>query len=91
MSTATKYKDGVLDSTLSKRKRNMSSVRGVKKMSISDKEFAQLMKAMKKVKLPEVSLEEKIEYCNKKYGEGRWYFMTREEIKDQLREDGILQ
>lgn len=25
-------------------------------------------------------MEEKIEYCNKKYGVGKWHFMTREEF-----------
>lgn len=25
-------------------------------------------------------MEEKIAYCNQKYGEGKWHFMTREEF-----------
>lgn len=36
------------------------------------------------------SLEEKIQYCNEKYGEGRWRFLTKQEIMDYLREDGVL-
>lgn len=34
-----------------------------------------------------VTREEKVEYCNKKYGKGNWKFMTREEVIAQLRFD----
>ena len=34
-----------------------------------------------------VTREEKVEYCNKKYGKGNWKFMTREEVIAQLKFD----
>ena len=33
------------------------------------------------------SKKEKTEYCNRLYGEGRWRFMTSEELREQLRKD----
>lgn len=33
------------------------------------------------------SKKEKTEYCNRLYGEGRWRFMTADELREQLRKD----
>lgn len=32
----------------------------------------------------EVTMEEKIAYCNKKYGKGKWSFMSKKEFLDAL-------
>lgn len=36
------------------------------------------------------TLEDKIDYCNKKYGEGKWRFLTKKEVLDLLKTDGII-
>lgn len=32
----------------------------------------------------EITMEEKIAYCDAKYGKGKWYFMTREQFKAEI-------
>lgn len=42
------------------------------------------------VKKPVWTLEDKIEFCNEKYGEGKWRFLTKDEVLDCLKADGII-
>ena len=42
------------------------------------------------VKKPVWTLEDKIAYCNDKYGEGKWRFLTKEEVLEYLKADGII-
>ena len=42
------------------------------------------------VKKPVWTLEDKIAYCNEKYGEGKWRFLTKEEVLEYLKADGII-
>lgn len=32
-----------------------------------------------------ITMEEKVAYCNKKYGVSKWHFMTREELVQVLK------
>lgn len=41
-------------------------------------------KVSKSKKEREITMEEKIAYCDAKYGKGKWYFMTREQFKAEL-------
>ena len=42
------------------------------------------------VKKPVWTLEDKIAYCNEKYGEGKWRFLTKEEVLEYFKADGII-
>ena len=42
------------------------------------------------IKKPVWTLEDKIAYCNEKYGEGKWRFLTKEEVLEYLKADGII-
>ena len=42
------------------------------------------------IKKPVWTLEDKIAYCNDKYGEGKWRFLTKEEVLEYLKADGII-
>ena len=42
------------------------------------------------VKKPVWTLEDKIAYCNEKYGEGKWRFPTKEEVLEYFKADGII-
>ena len=42
------------------------------------------------VKKPVWTLEDKIAYCNDKYGEGKWRFLTKEEVLEYFKADGII-
>lgn len=53
-----------------------------KKAKLDDKK--QKKKTSSKRVLHEVTMEEKIAYCNKKYGEGKWHFMSKKEFLDAL-------
>lgn len=38
----------------------------------------------KKIEDEVITLKDKIEYCNEKYGEGNWHFMTKEEFIEKM-------
>ena len=42
------------------------------------------------IKKPVWTLEDKIAYCNEKYGEGKWRFLTKEEVLEYFKADGII-
>ena len=42
------------------------------------------------VKKPVWTLDDKIAYCNDKYGEGKWRFLTKEEVLEYFKADGII-
>lgn len=42
------------------------------------------------IKKPVWTLEDKIAYCNDKYGEGKWRFLTKEEVLEYFKADGII-
>lgn len=65
---------------------NISSINSnAKKVKLNDKK--QKKKTSSKRVLHEVTMEEKIAYCNKKYGEGKWHFMSKKEFLDAVEMD----
>lgn len=42
------------------------------------------------IKKPVWTLEDKIAYCNDKYGDGKWRFLTKEEVLEYFKADGII-
>lgn len=62
---------------------NISSINSnAKNVKLNDKK--QKKKTSSKRVSHEITMEEKIAYCNKKYGEGKWHFMSKKEFLDAL-------
>lgn len=61
-----------------------------KKLSVQSAKETPKPRGSVSVAIKPWSLEEKIEYCNKQYGEGRWRFLTKEEVMNYLKEDGLV-
>ena len=64
----------------------------VSKAPKQEKKSSKVKSGDKKVKREpkkksEFSMQEKIAYCDMYYGKGGWKFMTKEELKDELRKD----
>ena len=88
-----KYKDDVLEKTLHRSRGNMSSVRKQpSKKSGTKSEITRLFEeSLKSIGgLPKVSKQDKIDYCDFTYGEGNWFFMSRDEVKASLKRDGVI-
>ena len=71
----------------SKKEPKMKSSKSKKsgKLKLTDEELDKILEDLsEKIQMPEVSIDDKIAYCNKKYGEGNWKFMTKDEVLDML-------
>ena len=73
------FKD-VVSNTKNRSKRKRSNRVNIKNLALGKDEFGEPIKDF-------YTREEKIEYCNKKYGEGNWHFMTHEEVLAALDRD----
>lgn len=61
-----------------------------KKLSVQSAKETPKPRGSVSVAIKPWSLEDKIEYCNNRYGEGRWRFLTKEEVMNYLKEDGFV-
>lgn len=61
-----------------------------KKLSVQSAKDTPKPRGSVSVAIKPWSLEDKIEYCNKRYGDGRWRFLTKEEVMNYLKEDGFV-
>lgn len=77
-------------STKPKQGKNESSKGSKKPRQNNSKSYTSKVKSKSGSKSSEqkvITLEEKIAYCNKKYGKGKWHFATKEELLELFQRD----